>query len=411
MRKEIRHWAIAAAGIMVLLGGCQGQKYQKIEVPGHLEASEKGQGQRQETEEERMPIVILEAGDTEEVSGNLSGGFVSADAAAGEAVQRENEEAGLTLLFGGDVLLSDHVLTAYDKAGGIGGVVDEGYRNVIGKADFFMVNQEFPFSSRGEEAPDKQFTFRLAPERVSLFSEMGIDGVTLANNHALDFGREALMDSCETLDRAGIVHTGAGGNLEAARRPVIVEQKGKRIAVIGPTRVIPTADWAAGKQVPGMLAAYDMAILLEEIQKQRQENDFVVVYVHWGIEKEEKPQDYQRSMGRQMIDAGADLVIGAHPHVLQGIEYYKGKAIVYSLGNFVFGSSIPRTALLKTTWNEGKEPVLRLIPGTSAKGYTRMLTDEADRQEFFRYIENISEKVTFQTDGTVIPPGEEKAEE
>ena len=109
-----------------------------------------------------------------------------------------------------------------------------------------------------------------------------------------------------------------------------------------------------------------------------------------------------------MIDAGADLVVGSHPHVLQGMEYYEGKPIVYSLGNFVFGSSIPRTALLQVTWDikDGAEmgedePVLRLIPGTSGAGYTRMLTEEDKRREFFRYMESISYGVWFEEDGEV----------
>ena len=95
-----------------------------------------------------------------------------------------------------------------------------------------------------------------------------------------------------------------------------------------------------------MLSTYDPGILLEEIRKGREDCDYLVVYIHWGIERNDMPEEYQRQIGKQCIDAGADLVIGSHPHVLQGIEYYNGKPIVYSLGNYVFGSSIPRTVLL-----------------------------------------------------------------
>lgn len=387
MRKRVGRWLLAAGGVLALLSGCKGQPYEKIRMPGQQQIQGQGEGQP-------LKIVISETESLEIVL-------------EGAPKEAEEKEDPLVLLFAGDVLLSDHVLNAYEQAGGIQGVLDQGYRDVIAEADFFMANQEFPFSSRGEMAPDKQFTFRLPPEKVSLFLEMGIDGVTLANNHALDFGREALLDSCETLDRAGIQHTGAGASLELAKKPVVVGQKGKQVAVIGATRVVPVSDWAAGRQSPGMLAAYDMGVLLEEIGRQRQENDFVVVYIHWGAEKEERPRDYQRTMARQMVDAGADLVVGAHPHVLQGIEYYKGKAIVYSLGNFVFGSSIPRTALLQVALGEGSEPLLRLVPGSSGAGYTRMLTDEAGRQEFFRYMESISDGVVFGADGTVAPVGKE----
>lgn len=310
----------------------------------------------------------------------------------------------ITLLFAGDVLLSNHVLQAYDKAGGIHGVLDAGYLHAIEQADFFMVNQEFPFSSRGTQAPDKQFTFRLEPERVELFKQIGIDGVTLANNHALDYGQDALLDSCDVLDGAGILHTGAGKNLNEAKQPVIAEIDGKKIAVIGATRVIPVSDWAAGSGHAGMLATYDPSVLLEEIASLKQENDYVIVYVHWGIERDEMPQEYQRKLGHQYIDAGADLVIGAHPHVLQGIEYYQGKPIVYSLGNFIFGSSIPRTMLLKVIWKTGEaeEVKLRLIPGTSGAGYTHMITDSEKQKEFFQYMEGISFGVSYLDDGTVV---------
>ncbi len=317
------------------------------------------------------------------------------------AEETEGQDENVTLLFGGDVLLSDHVLAAYDKAGGIHGVLDEGYLNAAGEADFFMVNQEFPFSSRGVRAADKQYTFRLDPGYVTLFQEIGIDAVTLANNHALDFGQEALLDSCEVLDKAGILRTGAGSSLSEAKQPAAIESGGKRIAVIGATRVIPEAGWAAGNNHAGMLATYDPAVLLEEIRLLRQEYDYVIVFVHWGIEREETPEDYQRTLAQQYIDAGADLVIGAHPHVLQGIEYYKEKPIVYSLGNFVFGSSIPRTALLEVTLDD-EALALRLIPGTSGAGYTHTLTDTAERQEFFRYMQEISFEVDYQEDGTVI---------
>lgn len=406
-------WVIAAAW----LTGCTGKQYEKIQ--GISEIQEDSSQTEKEGEGEESEIILLDedvlegTGSKDTGSENVGSENTSSENAGSEDTGAEGPETGekaedsikepLTFLFAGDVLLSNHVLNAYESAGGIQGVLDEGYREQIEKADFFLVNQEFPFSDRGTAAEDKQYTFRLPPARVSVFLEMGIDGVTLANNHALDFGREALLDSCKVLDQAGILHTGAGENLEAARRPVSVEIKDKKIAIIGGTRVIPVADWVAGGQHPGMLAAYDMTNLLEEISIQKQSHDFVAVCIHWGIERDERPQDYQRTMGQQMIDAGADLVVGSHPHVLQGIEYYKGKPIVYSLGNFVFGSSIPRTALLQVTWENQPDPTLRLIPGTSASGYTRMVTEEEKRQEFFRYMESISYGVTCGEDGTVIP--------
>ena len=310
----------------------------------------------------------------------------------------EPEDSTIRFVFAGDILLSDHVLAAYNKTGTIGSVVDQGLRDVIDGSDVFMANQEFPFSNRGSAAADKQFTFRLPPEKVSLLKEMGIDIVTLANNHALDFGTDALLDTCDTLDEAGIYRVGAGANLEEARKPVIMEIKGKTIGFLGASRVIPVGSWNATATSPGMLTTYDPAMLLVDIKSAKETCDFVIVYVHWGIERDEYPQDYQRTMGKQYIDAGADMVIGSHPHVLQGMEYYNGKPIVYSLGNFVFGSSIPKTALLTADW-DGENLSLAFVPGTSSGGYTRPLTGEDEKQAFYRYLTGLSYGVVIDGEG------------
>lgn len=333
------------------------------------------------------------------------------------APEQEGTEP-VRLLFSGDVLLSNYVVSAYENAGGIHGVLDDGYRQLIDDADFFFVNEEFPFSDRGTQAPDKQYTFRLDPKKVSMLLEMGVDAVSLANNHALDFGTDALLDTCDTLDGAGILRTGAGASLDEAKRAVETEIQGKKVAIIGATRVIPVAEWATFGDNPGMLATYDPTILLEEIKTLDETNDYVIVFVHWGIERAEHPEEYQRKMGQQYIDAGADIVIGSHPHVLQGVEYYKDKPIVYSLGNFVFGSSIPRTMLLEVelggdgtlavhegetdTEEHTSDIALTVHPGTSNGGYTRMLDTEQEKKEFYNYLESISYGVTFE-EGAVRP--------
>lgn len=303
------------------------------------------------------------------------------------------------LLFAGDVYLSDHVLEAYDAAGGIDGVLSQGYQAEIQAADYFVTNEEFPFSTRGTPAPDKQFTFRVHPEKVKLMQEMGIDLVTLANNHALDYGRDAMLDTIDTLDHAGIRHVGAGKNLAEARKPAIVKLNGRTFAFIGATRVYPEADWAAGTDSAGMFSAYDGgAALAEEVKAAKQQADYVIAYVHWGIEREEMPNEVQKSIAHRLVDAGADLVVGAHPHVLQGLEYYQGVPIAYSLGNFVFGSSIPSTALLQADVDdEGLR--LRLIPGASATGYTRKLDDAEKIAAFYEKMSGLSSGVKIDTDG------------
>lgn len=330
----------------------------------------------------------------------------------------------ITLLFAGDIYFSSHVLNAYQRAGGISGVLDDKLRSVIGEADLFMANEEFPFSDRGTAAADKEFTFRVPPEKVSIMKEIGPDIVALANNHTLDYGIDALFDTLDTLDQAGIYRVGAGRNLEEAKALQVLDAGDKKIGFLAASRVLPVAGWAAGANHPGLLATYDSGILLKEIEAAKSACDYLVVYVHWGIERNTEPEDYQRTLGQQYIDAGADLVVGSHPHVLQGIEYYKGKPIIYSLGNFIFGSSIPKTMLLKVEIpagaledaekagntgapEYGQAPahsgiVLTLIPGTSAAGYTRAL-EESKKPEFFQYMEGLSLGISIGQDGTVIP--------
>ena len=326
-------------------------------------------------------------------------------AGTGDAAAEGTEAAkAVRLLFAGDVYLSDHVLEACDTAGGIDGVLSQGYQTEIQAADFFMTNEEFPFSTRGTPAPDKQFTFRVYPEKVKLMQEMGIDLVTLANNHALDYGRDAMLDTIDTLDHAGIRHVGAGKNLAEARKPAIVELNGRTFAFIGATRVYPEADWAAGTDSAGMFSAYDGgAALAEEVKAAKQQADYAIAYVHWGIEREEMPNEVQKSIAHRLVDAGADLVVGAHPHVLQGLEYYQGVPIAYSLGNFVFGSSIPSTALLQADVDdEGLR--LRLIPGTSAAGYTRKLDDAEKIAAFYEKMSGLSSGVKIDAEGYLSAP-------
>lgn len=314
----------------------------------------------------------------------------------------EPKDPVIHLVFAGDILLSSHVLNAYDKAGTINGILDETYQSEINGSDLFIANQEFPFSDRGT-AQDKSYTFRLPPARASIMKEIGVDLVSLANNHSLDYGTDALVDTCATLDGAGIRYMGAGPNMDRAKQLQTFEIRGKTIGFLAASRVYPDTSWVANSKKPGMVSGYgEPAVLLTAIEEARQTCDFVVVYVHWGIEKSEKPNGDQTALGRKIIDAGADMVIGSHPHVLQGIEYYKGKPICYSLGNYLFGSKIERTALLRADidLNQGVT-ALSLVPGSSKAGYTKALEEPDKIREFYEYFQGLSFDVTVDENGFV----------
>ena len=305
----------------------------------------------------------------------------------------------VTLLFAGDLFLTDILQEKYDK-NGISAAATQELLSVTRGADVFMLNQEFPFGTTGEAMEDKQYTFRVAPKYVSILPELGTDIVTLANNHMLDFGRGPLTETLTALDGAGILHVGAGQNLQAASALKTIDVGGRTIGFLGATRVIPEHSWTASKSNSGLFTTYDPTKLVTEIQEAKKTCDYVVVYVHWGVERNTEPEDYQKSLARQYIDAGADAVIGAHPHVLQGIEYYQGKPIFYSLGNFIFANRTYETMMAELTVTDSSVNV-RVIPCVSA-GNQMGLMNSSERTGFFSRMQDLCfGSVSIDGDGRV----------
>ena len=213
--------------------------------------------------------------------------------------------------------------------------------SVLGTADLVTGNLESPISTRGKAVENKKFTLRAGPIAGTAIKSAGIRVVSLANNHAMDFGPLALQDTLTALAENGILFTGAGMNLDDARSPAIVKSKGRTIAFLSYSLTFPLEFFASANR-PGTAPGY-ADFVKADIEKVRASADLVVVSFHWGAELMAAAKDYQVELGRQAIDWGADLVLGHHPHVLQDLELYKGRLIVYSLGNFVFGSESNRT--------------------------------------------------------------------
>nr|WP_275444506.1 CapA family protein [Paenibacillus sp. ACRRX] len=209
-------------------------------------------------------------------------------------------------------------------------------KSIFQQDDLTIANVETPITKRGVPAQHKEFVYKSSPKMASAMKEAGIDVVNLANNHVMDQGEEGLIDTFAALQGADIRYVGAGKNGIEAYQPVIVKRNGMSIAVLGFSRVIPDVSWYAGKNKPGLAATYDPTKALESIRKAKQAADIVIVVAHWGKEKVDYPVKHQQDLAHAYIDAGADLIIGGHPHVLQGFEPYKGKWIAYSMGNFIF---------------------------------------------------------------------------
>lgn len=316
-----------------------------------------------------------------------------------EPISDISQEQSTSIIFTGDVMLSNYVLQNYEKSG-IEGVLGSTLLNELQQADITVINEEFPFGTTGTPAEDKQFTFRVNPSYIEILKQMGVDAVTLANNHILDYGTQPLSETVQTLDDAAILYAGAGDSLERAKELQIIEVNGKRYGMLAASRVIPVASWNVQNQAPGVFCTYDPTLLLEEIKKARSQCDYLAVYVHWGIERNAMPEDYQKNMAKQYITAGADAVIGSHPHVLQGIEYYEGKPIFYSLGNFVFNQSIERTMAVRFEISAQAEVQIQLLPAEAQNACTKLQENSA-AQETYRYLESISSGIAIDENGFV----------
>lgn len=329
---------------------------------------------------------------------------VNASSEADPEIEAETEtkqemDVDTTLLFTGDVLFSDSFQSTYN-ASGIAGVLSSEVLAQLQQADITMVNEEFPFSNRGTPMEDKQYTFRTDPSYVSALTEMGVDIVSLANNHVLDYGRDALTDTFTTLEGAGILYAGAGENADRAKALQTIEVNGKTFGFLAASRVLPVEGWNAGDTKSGVLGTYDSTALVQAIQNAKNNCDFLTVFVHWGVEHNEYPETYQTNLAHQYIDAGADAVIGAHTHCLQGITYYNNKPIFYSLGNFIFGSSIDQTMVVKLTVDENNNAICQLIAAKASAGCTSIM-DDTEALELYQYVESISDGISISKQGVL----------
>jgi poly-gamma-glutamate synthesis protein (capsule biosynthesis protein) len=234
----------------------------------------------------------------------------------------------------GDVNLGDRIGAAIRSYGS--GYPWTSAAPLLRAADLAIANLESAVSTRGTPAA-KKYTFRGDPSAVPAVARAGIDVVSVANNHSLDFGAEAFLDTLRHVRRAGIATVGGGRDAAAARRPAIVTAGGLRIAILGYSDVRPLG-FDATPSRPGTARA-DVGAIAADVRAARRRTDAVVVYFHWGTERARTPDARQRSFAAAALDGGATVVLGAHPHVLQPIERRGRRLVAWSLGNFVFGAT------------------------------------------------------------------------
>jgi poly-gamma-glutamate synthesis protein (capsule biosynthesis protein) len=236
-------------------------------------------------------------------------------------------------------------------------------------ADLAIGNLETAIAVGGIPAP-KQFTFRAPPSAVDALRAAGFDAVSMANNHGLDFGPDGLQESLAVkhAHEDGFI-IGIGGEEDEAFAPFSAEVNGQRIAVIAATQVLDSSlieAWTATATQAGMASAKRVDRLVEEVRAARADHDTVIVFVHWGIEKMTCPTGDQQALAQQLVDAGADIVVGSHAHRLQGGGRLGDAAVHYGLGNFLFKENSAegaRTGVFEVTVTGRRVDGYRWIPG------------------------------------------------
>lgn len=246
-------------------------------------------------------------------------------------------EALVTMTAVGDIRLDGPVAEIAKKGGNA--APSKAVKDLLA-ADIEFANLETPVTTRGAKTP-KTWNFRAKPAHLKIVKAAGFTVLNIANNHVWDYGRDGFLDTLKALEKEDWTYVGGGRDRDAAEKARLFPFEGITVGIVGLTSTHPEAGWA-GKAKPGV-AYSDFGRMKEIVGRAKKECDVLVVSFHGGTELAEDPNEIQKAVAHAAIDGGADLFLGHHPHVLQPVELYKGKPILYSLGNFLFVSPTPTT--------------------------------------------------------------------
>ena len=356
--------------------------------------------------EDQLPI-ILDVDEEQEIA--IAEDFTP-EFSTPEIIIEEPDDTSFdfTVCFAGDINLDENWCTTQYMSAQPNGIYDCISEELVGSmktADIMCLNNEFSYSAQGQPLEGKAYTFRANPERVEVLHQLGVDAVTLANNHVYDYGKEAMLDTFEVLEDAGIPYFGAGDTLQRAMEPLYMEVDGKTIALVAASRAekYKMTPQATDKE-PGILRCYDTELFLQVIKEAKEHADFCIAFVHWGTEYSYDLEQVQLDTGKEYLDAGADVVIGAHSHCLQGMEYYDGKPIIYSLGNYWFNEKTLDTMLLLLNFSgddNGTQLTVQVIPAVQSGCRTTYASEFDEQRRIYDFLESISVNVEISDEGIV----------
>lgn len=314
-----------------------------------------------------------------------------------------DKKGDITLSFVGDISLADNfdIMPYYDSRNeGVYGILSKEVVDIMTSSDIMVANNEFTISTRG--APlNKTYTFRADPKRLNIYKEMGVNLVSLANNHIYDYGIEAFNDTLKNLKEYDIPFVGAGHNISEAKKSFSYIVGGYKISFISSTRAeknIITP--GATSDSPGVFRCYDNTLLKETIKEEKEKSDYVVLLIHWGKEDSHELEEVIKVTGKEYIDEGADLIIGSHAHLLQGMEIYNNKLIAYNLGDFIFNRETKDTGILSVTLNKKGNLSYKFIP-CKQDNYKTSLLEGKEKDRVLNNMNSYSINVIFNNDGII----------
>ncbi len=316
-------------------------------------------------------------------------------------------EGSVSLAFAGDILFDPGYAIMNrikQNGGGLDGVIGASLLSYMRDVDVMVVNNEFPYSDRGAPTEGKTFTFRAPTSAAALLNQMGVDVATIANNHVYDYGEQALLDTLQAIDNVGVVRVGAGANIDEASQPYyFTASNGLKIAIIATTEIerLDNPDTrGATADSPGVFRCLDITRLTQRIAEAKATGAYVIVCIHWGTENMEEIDWWQQKQGPEMVAAGADLIIGAHPHILQKIDYIDDVPVVYSLGNYLFNSKTLDTGLVRVEIDANQNETIEFIPAIQS-GCNVNEAQGQDRERILAHMREISPGINIDESGYI----------
>ena len=325
-------------------------------------------------------------------------------------IYKEDDDGCVIIDFIGDINFDSGwgtMLKASQMDNGINDCISQSVQEELKSADIPVLNNEFTYNKNGIALDGKEYTFAAYEENVSKLEIFSADLVNVANNHVYDFGVEGFNDTLITLKNNGYEYVGAGNNLKEASAIKYYIVNGRKIAVVSATQIERYSDYtkAATATEPGVLKIDNSGYVNSVIAKADRNSDYVIVIVHWGTEGNIKYDDEQQGLAEQFVNAGADAIIGGHPHRLQGVSYIDDAPVFYSIGNFWFSNSKLYSTIAQLKIDNNGKLSASMIPCIMEDYTTDIITDQAMYDDFYRYVADLSSGVGFDHDGNMYNKG------